>query len=515
MRELRKLHGSTEMFVQALARELDSQVQFATDLYTRGLEAATEGGRDVEAQLLFTRAQRSAEEVLIAIERPGMERFPALRVEAGLIAGRSELQRGQYRHASTNLLDARANMLEALPADDDLFLKVGAVEADLRRAKSALVAQSANASLEDSIQLLSVAVRIEATLPGADPRLLQDLRLQLLDRRLEFLATSPEEPFTRYQRIDALRTALDLLTERPLDAADPELRATAYTYARLLRQEIAEGAQFSESVAARVTTNMRAVVTYLERGDRDGVPGLDTRDALLALRDIARVHAGTLAPGGPGWDERSMAQKRAAVRQRVELLEEALASGAKAPPEDRERRVADSFDLFSALAEAGPERWTAARQEHASLPTRLAEIFGASDERVGRAAESLAAMEFSHGRDELEAGRTESALGSFKRAISHQRQALGNLLARGAATVEGEGTLKAMLRARGQAATRAAGVRPAPTIADALRAKRQAAGRGEGGDVSSAVAAGRGPSPRTSPAARLARTTIRRALRGT
>ncbi|OLT24211.1 hypothetical protein BJF83_06925 [Nocardiopsis sp. CNR-923] len=80
-----------EALLRALQTRLETRAQHAANLYRLGMDAA-EAGRDVDAQGLFTRAKRSADELLRAARVHGRDRFPLLGVEAALIAGRSALQ---------------------------------------------------------------------------------------------------------------------------------------------------------------------------------------------------------------------------------------------------------------------------------------------------------------------------------------------------------------------------------------------------------------------------------------
>jgi hypothetical protein len=504
----------TEAMLELLRPELEKRVGIASELFRQGLEAADTEGREDESRRLFTRAGQWTEHIPGIVQWNARERFAVLGIEAALISGHSALRAGDLLRAQFELGWAREAMLASLPAGDDLFLKVPAVEADLRTVRVDLVAQSSQAPAATRALMLEAAADIEATLPGTDPQRLQDLRLRLLSSQIEAMETADDPVRAGDHRTSAVNTSLSLLSAQPLDETDSGLRPTAYTYARLLRETLAAGTPFRGSELSAAVGNLRAVVDYLEAGDRGEAPGMDTREALLALREFSRAHADGLRPGGPGWDGRPMTEKREAIEVRLELLAHAADAGMKESPHDEARKAGDLFDLFSAVTGADPSHWVLAAERFGDLPDRLAGNFGPDDARVGQAAVYLAAMEFRQGETDLAAGRPGAALPAIKRAIGHQERALENFRARGTDTTETRERLDAMRRAQGRASTESAGVRPASTLQDALLAKRKAAGRITAPDIATAVASRSGPAPRSDQATRDARSAIRRARRG-
>jgi hypothetical protein len=488
----------TEAMLELLRPELEKRVGIASELFRQGLEAAGTEGREDESRRLFTQAGQWTEHIPGIVQWNARERFAVLGIEAALISGHSALRAGDLLRAQFELRWAREAMLASLPAGDDLFLKVPASQAP-----------AATRAL-----MLEAAADIEATLPGTDPQRLQDLRLRLLSSQIEAMETADDPVKAGDHRTSAVNTSLSPLSAQPLDETDPGLRPTAYTYARLLRETLAAGTPFRGSELPAAVGNLRAVVGYLEAGDRGEAPGMDTREALLALREFSRAHAGALRPGGPGWDGRPMTEKREAIEKRLELLAHAADAGMKESPHDEARKAGDLFDLFSAVAGADPSHWALAAERFGDLPDQLAGNFGPDDARVGQAAVYLAAMEFRQGETDLTAGRPGAALPAIKRAIGHQERALENFRARGTDTTEARERLDAMRRAQGRASTESAGVRPASTLQDALLAKRKAAGRITAPDIATAVASRSGPAPRSDQATRDARSAIRRARRG-
>ncbi|MFC7326711.1 hypothetical protein [Marinactinospora rubrisoli] len=518
--ELKTRHGDTERMWRAVEAELEMRVNRAAGLYARGLQAA-EGEREAEAQQFFADAGRWVRGVTDLLASQARGRFPGLMFEAGVVSGRSALQRDDLHEAYDGFSNAYL-IARQLRGDERGPMHDTVRRADFARLQERLLERAAGETDPKSADgMLVLAAQIESDLrEHQDPRRMREIQLQRLGRQMEILDTNAasDEESVRAHRSAAIETATTILGAQPLDKAGPELRPVAYTYARLLRQFFADGG-YSKADAAYAVGNLRQVHTYLKLGDPDGIQGMDTRESLLALRDADRASLAMLpAPGTEDWNDLKMDKKREVDQQRLELLKEIVAvgthlAGSERDKNDEAQRAADAFELFSAVAQSGPEQWPYARTRLSKLPERLTEAFGIGDDRVAAAASSLAALQFADGRTKMAEGQPRAALEAVKKAVDHQQYAVRSLLARGADVTEAQRTLATMRRVQGQAAVGGPDMGSPITAMDALRAKRAAAGAPLDRGVVAALARPNAPAPSSTAPVRDARAAIRRAFR--